>query len=154
MTRSAWASQLNRTHGGTGTVEYRAWVSMRERCYRTNHKHYADYGGRGITVCERWRYDFRAFLSDMGHRPAGMTLERIDNDKGYGPDNCVWAGWRQQQNNRRSNVRIEFGGMCLTVAQWARRLGIRPDTLQLRIRSGIPTARALSSADLRRKEQA
>lgn len=81
---------------------YNTWKAMRERCNNANHEHYKYYGGRGVTYDPRWD-DFRNFLSDMGERPADMTLDRVDPEKGYGPDNCRWADWVTQANNRRNS---------------------------------------------------
>ncbi|MEU1273052.1 helix-turn-helix domain-containing protein [Streptomyces sp. NPDC005799] len=89
-----------RTHGYTGTSLYRSWADMVDRCTRPTHKRWADYGGRGITVCERWR-KFENFLADVGDRPPGMTIDRVDNDRGYEPDNFRWANTSTQNRNRR-----------------------------------------------------
>jgi hypothetical protein len=97
------------THGMSGgrgrkpSRAYQAWANMKQRCNNPNHPSYADYGGRGITVCERWA-DFSAFHVDMGDPPPGLSLDRIDNDRGYGPDNCRWATQIEQQHNRRDTA--------------------------------------------------
>ena len=95
------AANANWRGGKTAHPLYDTYLDMIGRCYRPTHQRYADYGGRGITVCERWRDDFWAFVADMGERPEGLTLDRADNDKGYGPDNCRWATDVEQCHNRR-----------------------------------------------------
>lgn len=83
------------------TPEYRSWRAMLQRCTYPNNVHYPNYGGRGITICERWRLSFVAFLTDMGPRPEGTTLDRIDGDSDYTPGNCRWATAKEQAANRR-----------------------------------------------------
>lgn len=97
----AGAANPNWRGGKTAHPLYDIYLDMIGRCYRPTHQRYADYGGRGITVCERWRDDFWAFVADMGERPEGLTLDRENNGKGYSPDNCRWATYSEQVNNRR-----------------------------------------------------
>lgn len=121
---------------------YRLWCGMKDRCGRVKAHNYKWYGGRGIRVCERWR-NFRNFLADMGERPAGMTLDRIDSDGHYEPGNCRWATQKEQVNNSRTVRLIEFGGECLTLSAWAQRVGIKPPAMWSRLRR-YPLAVALS----------
>jgi hypothetical protein len=101
------------------------------------------YGGRGITVCKQW-LEFSSFLVDMGEAPAGLTIDRIDNDDGYRPENCRWATRREQQNNLSSNRRITFNGLTLTVTQWADKVGMSRSFLWQRLfRDEWPIKRAL-----------
>jgi hypothetical protein len=118
---------------------------MRSRCSNPNDHAYHNYGGRGIQVCERWN-DYAAFLADMGRKPhPKMQIDRIDNSKGYGPDNCEWAICKKNQNNKRSNRRVEFGGRVQTIAQWAEEIGINYRTLNNRINRGWTVERALTT---------
>jgi hypothetical protein len=138
-----------RRHRKTGSKEHFVWLSMIRRCTNPRQRSYERYGGRGIRVCDRWRRSFEAFLSDMGHCPPGLTLERMDNEKGYQPDNCRWATWIDQANNTRASRIIEFGGRRQTVTQWAREIGIKPRTLHRRITRGMSIERALTPGDFR-----
>ena len=89
-------------HGLSNTPEYRSYRAMLRRCYDETHRAYPYYGGRGIKVCERWRKDFSKFYSDLGRRPEGLTLDRIENDGDYEPNNCCWATWEEQHSNKRT----------------------------------------------------
>ena len=133
-----------RTHGMTNSPEYRSWKAMWSRCRRPHDNSFHNYGGRGITVADEWR-SFEVFLRDMGRKPArGYDLDRIDNEKGYGPGNCRWLPRRANLNNRRSNRVIEYNGKRQTIAQWAECLGINYRTLNNRINRGWSAERAFT----------
>ena len=120
--------------GSVDKPEYRNWEAMNTRCNDLNNP---DYGGRGITVCARWRDSFDSFLEDMGNKPGPeYSIERIDNSKGYEPDNCRWATREEQSNNTRRNTLVEYNGRTQTLAQWGKELGIKYGTLMYRHRAG------------------
>jgi len=127
---------------------FHVWRAMVARCTNPQHSHWKWYGARGITVCDRWR-SFENFKADMGERPDGMTLERVDNSKGYDPDNCCWANWHAQARSRRSSsgaeAIMELRGERLTAADWARRTGIPQSTLCMRLKRGWSDERALTT---------
>lgn len=132
------------------TGAYRSWIAMRSRCNSKTHTAYARYGGRGITVCERWD-DFKAFLEDMGERPTGMTIDRINNDGNYEPKNCRWASMDQQNENRHKTDCIKLGAKIITcgnnsmsITAWAERLGMDRTTISWRLRKGWPVEKALT----------
>jgi hypothetical protein len=125
-------------HGMVGTSEYKRWDAMIQRCCNPNNKGYKDYGGRGITVCRRWRRDFREFLGDMGKCPGpGYELERKNNDKGYSKRNCRWATRSEQARNKRNNLYITWNGETLIISEWARRTGLTQPNLSYRYAMGL-----------------
>ncbi|WP_157509585.1 hypothetical protein [Leifsonia sp. Root4] len=112
---------------------YNVWAEMKQRCANPRKHNYSRYGGRGVRVCARWLDSFAAFEADMGPRPDGFTLDRIDNDGPYSPENCRWASMRDQARNKRSNRRLELDGESLTVADWATRTGVPSAVIRQRI---------------------
>lgn len=142
-------NETNATHGMTGTPEWITWDSMIQRCTNDKHKSYSVYGGAGIKVCKKWLNSFEAFYKDMGPRPAGKTLDRIDNNKGYKPGNCRWATAKEQANNRHNNVKLTANGVTDTVANWARKTGIGPKTIAYRIKNGWSVEQALTVTPLK-----
>ena len=108
------------SHGMTKTKVYKTWLCMKGRCYDKTHKSYPDYGGRGILICERWKNNFKNFLSDMGQPEKGQSIDRIDYNSGYYPENCKWSTWTEQANNRRSNKLLTAFGETKTIANWSR----------------------------------
>lgn len=137
-------NRKRRTHGMKNTRVYVIWHSMHERCRVKSQTSYKRYGGRGITVCDRWS-KFENFLADMGLPPSNKhQLDRIDPNGHYEPGNCRWATPRQQQNNRRNNVVLSWSGEQRTVTEWARYIGIGVSTLFERIRAGWPVEKVLT----------
>ena len=126
------SSARQKTHGQGGSPTYNSWHDMMRRCYVSHNKTFPNYGGRGISVCERWHM-FENFLEDMGERPSDKTLERTDNDGDYCPENCVWADKITQMNNTRANRLITFNGKTQSLAMWARELHLNYGALKARI---------------------
>ena len=130
-------------HGMADTQEYSIWCAMKARCQNSKVSNYHNYGGRGISVCERWE-TFENFYADMGDC-GGLTIERIDTNGDYEPSNCRWATRKEQGNNKRNNRLLSFDGLTLTVQQWADRIGIGEATIRKRLRLGWSTAKALTT---------
>lgn len=129
------------THGATKnkhpSKEYRSWQGAKARCYNPNEEKYPLYGGRGISMSDRWKDDFSAFLEDMGKCPARHTLDRIDSNGNYEPSNCRWALPHQQSRNLRANVWITHNGLTMIEADWARHLGIDKRTFNTKWKRGM-----------------
>lgn len=132
--------------------EYRVWQQMVQRCVLTTSPNYAWYGARGIRVCARWttgeygKTGFECFIEDMGRRPGRMTLDRVDPDGNYEPNNCRWATWAEQQNNRRDNRIVGAAGFRLTVSQWARQTGLSATAIVDRLQRGWTAEEAVGIA--------
>lgn len=134
-------------HGMAGTAVYSVYDAMKQRCRNPKNAHYASYGGRGITVCDRWLGvdGFTNFLADMGPRAHGATLERKDNNGSYCPENCCWADRKTQSRNTRTTVFLTLGELRLPLAAWAERLGIPRKTLSRRHAAGWTDERVLTT---------
>lgn len=122
-------------HGMSPTKIYRVWLAMKQRCENPNDAAFANYGGRGIKVCERW-HEFSNFIADMGMRPSGYEIDRKDNDGDYAPDNCRWISKRENLNNKRTNRLVTWKKETLPITTWAERVGVHPRTLFNRIDRG------------------
>lgn len=116
---------------------YATWAGMKQRCYNPNAQQWKNYGARGIVVCQEWRESFNRFVADMGLRPEGLTLDRIDNNGNYEPSNCRWATRAEQRVNQRDCVYVEHDGKRMTIEQWGRESGIRATVLRRRYHKGI-----------------
>lgn len=126
------------THGMTNTHIYGIWSSMKARCFNKNATAYKDYGGRGVVMCDEWKNDFESFYQwalSSGYEQ-GLSIDRIDNDKNYCPENCRWVTSDVQASNRRSNRNITYSGETHTVTEWAQKFNKNPKTIFNRIYSG------------------
>ena len=139
---------------GLRTKEYTAWASMISRCTNERDKEFKNYGGRGIGVYTAWRTSFPAFFSDMGSCPPGLTLERINNDGNYAPDNCRWASWSEQQRNSRRTRKITCRGVTKPLVDWAKQLGLHHTALLARLKRGWSIERTVSEPPKRRQQLA
>lgn len=139
----------NKTHGKSGVPGYRSWKDMRSRCYNIKDSDYPGYGGRGITVCERWS-SFELFFEDMGERPEGMTIDRIDVNGNYEKANCRWATDKTQANNKRSNHVVEWNGVAKNLQHWCDEFGINPSKARYRLKQGWAPDKVFSKEDYRK----
>lgn len=133
------------THGMTNTTEFRVWDGMKARCLNPNHTFYRLYGGRGIYICDRWKESFSNFLADMGPRPEGTTLDRIDNDGPYSPENCRWATRDEQYNNRSTSRFLIVGSTCMSITQWSKKTGLMRKTITERLKRGLTPEQAVAT---------
>ena len=140
-----FVNRAGRTHGLSKTLLYKRWVMMIQRCTNPHDHAFHNYGGRGITVCERWRHSFVCFIEDMGEPPQEMQLERRDNNGPYSSENCYWATPQQQANNRRSNHILESHGLQYPIKEWSRITGIHRHTIHTRLKLGWTIEEALTT---------
>jgi len=126
-------SKINNTHNMTGSGEYKSWTEMKQRCFNKKNCHYKWYGKRNITVCDRWKNSFINFYKDMGERPREKTLDRIDNNGDYKPNNCQWSTQTEQCRNRRDNRLFVFRGKEVCMTEIAEILNVNPKSLYSRI---------------------
>jgi hypothetical protein len=153
---SSRQGKKNMTHGMTKTPMYRVWCAMRNRCYNPNVRGYSDYGGRGIKVCKAWKNSFEQFLQDMGERPEGAQIDRIDNNGNYCKENCRWASRTTNARNKRTSMYIVFNGVETHIVEISKQCNINAATLRARIRSGnfsdhqVVTEKLHSKPSLRR----
>lgn len=125
------------SHGMHKTREYAAWAAMKQRCLNPKSPEYHRYGARGIMVCERWIDSFVAFLEDMGQSPPGFSIDRIDFNGNYSPENCRWADAETQSNNTRRNTFYIIDGIRDTLANHLKRTGLHKQTVLGRIKKGL-----------------
>lgn len=151
--RERMKAGLGRKHGMEGSRTYTSWAAMLGRCRNPNDPSYGHYGARGITVCERWEH-FSNFLTDMGERPSGTTIDRIDSTGGYGPGNCRWATAKEQQNNISSNRRVCYEGSTYTLRQLSDLTGVSYELLRTRIGRGWDVVRAVTTTPQQKRRNA
>lgn len=141
--RRTWNTLNKRVHGLSHMKAYHIWTKIMDRCYNPKARSYKHYGARGISVCTRW-HDVVNFIADMGDKPDGLSIDRIDNSKGYSPENCRWATNFEQAQNTRLNRMIEINGECFCLSEWIRRKGISMSTFYYRTKRGLDPIVALT----------
>lgn len=142
----------HRRHGMTKTPTYNSWQAAKERCHNPNATHYASYGGAGIEMCELWRKSFEAFLADMGPRPEGMTIDRLDQCKGYEPGNCRWATIEEQHLTRGTTKLYRWAGGWMTTRQIANLEGVPFNTLRKVVRNMKTIQSAVAEVKQKRRQ--
>ncbi len=145
--RKETTAEMASTHHMTNTRLYNVWRNMKARCYKPTHKDYSLYGGRGIQICDEWLSSFEAFVDWALHNgySDNLTIDRIDVNGNYEPSNCAWRTQKQQCNNTRRNIVIEFRGETHTMKEWSEILGMNYGTISSRIANGWPYEKALST---------
>jgi len=137
------------THGHksrmTPSSEYLSWTNLKKRCLDSSNTAYPDYGGRGITVCDRWKNSFQAFLDDMGTKLPGMEIDRINNDGNYEKSNCKWSTRTEQARNKRDNRNMEWNGEVHCLSEWAEITGVSRSALENRVNRGWSVEKALTT---------
>ena len=145
-------SDYHKTHGLSKTREYKCYRSMINRCCVSTSQDYSNYGGRGITVCDRWKESFINFYNDMGKRPgSGYSIDRIDVNGNYCKENCRWTTMEVQNNNRRSNKLVEYKGDIYTVSELSKKLKMNYQTLKSRLKRGLSDNELSGSLDMSKK---
>lgn len=137
------------THGMTGTITHRSWKGMKRRCHNPKDQKYVNYGARGITVCDEWKDSFETFLADMGECPEGHSLDRIDVNGNYEPNNCRWTDAATQSRNKTTTRRLEYDGRTQCLTDWAIEFGLNTTTLINRLKSGRSLEDALTKPTIR-----
>lgn len=143
--RKELVGKRSRTHGMKALKAYRVWAHMKARCQNQTHLAFARYGGRGITVCALWANSFEAFYADMGDPPAGRSIERLDNNRGYELWNCTWATRMEQNNNTRACRYLTWNNQTMSISAWARHLGLSRSQIACRVAAGYPPELVLSA---------
>lgn len=138
------------THGMRNTKTYWTWVDMRNRCYRPSVDRYPHYGGRGIGVCERWRNSFENFYADMGDKPKGFSIERLNIDQDYSPENCTWIPLKHQARNRSDSIRIFHNGETKCIQEWADFFGVNASVARQRYHKNCTFDEIFSKTRLKR----
>lgn len=144
-------AKKNAKHQMSGTAEYHAWEAIIQRCTNPKSQNYPEYGGRGITVCEKWR-DFKAFFEDMGKRPPKTSIDRIDNNGPYAPCNCRWTTASTQMKNTRKSNYFTVEGVRAHITDWGRESGITPNLIRARLRGGWSAKAALTTPHIRKNK--
>lgn len=144
--RKELVSEKNTKHLMEGSRTYVCWSNMKARCFNEKHHRYSAYGERGITVCDRWRDSFENFIGDMGEAPEGRTIDRINVNGNYEPGNCRWATREQQDNNKRSSVKVDIDGNLKTAAEWSSISGVPRRTIVSRLNLGWGAKSAVFTA--------
>lgn len=138
---------IHTKHSKINTRLYGIWLCMKNRCYHKSHKEYNHYGGKGITICDEWLNDFETFYNwanENGYND-NLTIDRIDNNKGYSPDNCRWATRTEQTRNRTNTIFLTYNGTTLPMAEWCEKTGLSYSAVRLRLERGWDVEKTLTT---------